>query len=66
LLLETTVTLPIQVNGKRRAEITVSKDLSKVEIERLTLNDEAVMRALNGDAPKKVIVIPGRIVNVVV
>ena len=66
LLLETTVTLPIQVNGKRRAEITVSKDLSKVEIERLTLNDEAVMRALDGDAPKKVIVIPGRIVNVVV
>ena len=66
MLVETTVTLPIQVNGKRRAEITVSKDLSKVEIERLTLNDEAVMRALNGDAPKKVIVIPGRIVNVVV
>ena len=66
LLVATTVTLPIQVNGKRRAEITVSKDLSKVEIERLTLNDEAVMRALNGDAPKKVIVIPGRIVNVVV
>ena len=66
MLVETTVTLPIQVNGKRRAEITVSKDLSKVEIERLTLNDEAVMRALNGDAPKKVIVVPGRIVNVVV
>ncbi|MGB1642932.1 MAG: leucine--tRNA ligase, partial [Paracoccaceae bacterium] len=60
MLVETTVTLPIQVNGKRRAEITVSKDLSKVEIERLTLNDEAVMRALNGDAPKKVIVVPGR------
>ena len=66
MLVETTVTLPIQVNGKRRAEITVSKDLSKVEIERLALNDEAVMRALDGDAPKKVIVIPGRIVNVVV
>ena len=66
LLVATTVTLPIQVNGKRRSEITVSKDLSKVEIERLTLNDEAVMRALNGDAPKKVIVVPGRIVNVVV
>ena len=66
MLVETTVTLPIQVNGKRRAEITVSKDLSKDEIERLALNDEAVMRALDGDAPKKVIVVPGRIVNVVV
>ena len=42
MLVETTVTLPIQVNGKRRAEITVSKDLSKDEIERLALNDEAV------------------------
>lgn len=66
MLVETTVTLPIQVNGKRRAEITVSKDLSKDEIERLALNDEAVMRALEGVAPKKVIVVPGRIVNVVV
>ncbi len=66
MLVETTVTLPIQVTGKRRAEITVSKDLSKDEIERLALNDEAVMRALDGVAPKKVIVVPGRIVNVVV
>ena len=66
MLVETTVTLPIQVNGKRRAEITVSKDLSKDEIERLALNDEAVMRALDGVAPKKVIVVSGRIVNVVV
>ncbi len=66
MLVETTVTLPIQVNGKRRAEITVSKDLSKDEIERLALNDEAVMRALDGVAPKKVIVVPGRIINVVV
>ena len=66
MLVETTVTLPIQVNGKRRAEITVPKDLSKDEIERLALNDEAVMRALDGVAPKKVIVVPGRIVNVVV
>ncbi len=66
MLVETTVTLPIQVNGKRRAEITVSKDLSKDEIERLALNDEAVMRALDGVALKKVIVVPGRIVNVVV
>ena len=66
MLVETTVTLPIQVNGKRRAEITVSKDLPKDEIEQLALNDEAVMRSLDGVTPKKVIVVPGRIVNVVV
>ena len=66
MLVETTVTMPIQVNGKRRAEITVSKDISKEEVERLALSDEAVMRALEDAAPKKVIVVPGRIVNVVV
>ncbi len=66
MLVETTVTLPIQVNGKRRAEITVAKDISREEVERLALSDEAVMRALDDAAPKKVIVVPGRIVNVVV
>ena len=66
ILVETTITLPIQVNGKRRAEIKVAKDISKEEVERLALSDEAVMRALDNAAPKKVIVVPGRIVNVVV
>ncbi len=66
MLVEATVTLPIQVNGKRRAEITVAKDLPKDEVERLAIRDQAVMRALDGAAPKKVIVVPGRIVNVVV
>ena len=66
MLVEDTVTMPIQVNGKRRSEITVAKDLSKEEVEKLALADDAVQRALDGNAPKKLIVVPGRIVNVVV
>ncbi|MEM9427024.1 MAG: leucine--tRNA ligase [Pseudomonadota bacterium] len=66
LLVEDTVTLPIQVNGKRRSEVTVPKDLPKAEVEKLALADEAVVKALAGGQPKKLIVVPGRIVNVVI
>jgi leucyl-tRNA synthetase len=66
LLVEDTVTLPIQINGKRRAEITVPKDMSPAEVEKLVLADDAVAKALGGAAPKKLIVVPGRIVNVVI
>ncbi len=66
MLVDDSVTLPIQVNGKRRAEITVPKDMDKAEVEKLVLADQAVIRALNGGAPKKLIVVPGRIVNVVI
>ncbi|MDQ7079935.1 MAG: leucine--tRNA ligase [Paracoccaceae bacterium] len=66
LLVDDTVTLPIQVNGKRRAEITVSKDMPKEEVEKLVLADDAVIRFLGGKEPRKLIVVPGRIVNVVV
>lgn len=65
MLVEDSVTLPIQINGKRRGEITVAKDLAKDEVEKIALAHEAVQKALNGSAPKKVIVVPGRIVNVV-
>jgi leucyl-tRNA synthetase len=66
MLVEDTVTLPIQVNGKRRSEITVPKEMPASEIEALVLADEWVAKALDGGAPKKLIVVPGRIVNVVV
>jgi len=65
-LVDDTVILPIQVNGKRRDEIEVSVDLSKDEIEKLVLDRPAVIRILDGNTPKKLIVVPGRIVNVVV
>ncbi|MGH1331560.1 MAG: leucine--tRNA ligase [Paracoccaceae bacterium] len=66
LLVEQNVTLPIQINGKRRSEITVPADMPKEEVEKLVLADQAVLKALDGGAPKKLIVVPGRIVNVVV
>ncbi|MBT9383993.1 leucine--tRNA ligase [Pseudooceanicola sp. CBS1P-1] len=66
MLIEDSVTLPIQVNGKRRGEITVPKDMDKAEVEKLALAHHNVAKTLEGVAPKKVIVVPGRIVNVVV
>ena len=66
LLIRDTITLPIQINGKRRSEIDVPADLPKEEVEKLALADDAVIKALAGAAPKKLIVVPGRIVNVVI
>ena len=60
------ITMPIQVNGKRKGQIEVQRDLESSEIEKLALTEEAVQRALNGENPKKIIVVPGRIVNVVI
>jgi leucyl-tRNA synthetase len=65
LLVEDTVTLPVQINGKKRADVTVARDAGNVDIEAAVLALEAVQRALDGKAPKKVIVVPQRIVNVV-
>ncbi|WP_406646501.1 leucine--tRNA ligase [Aliisedimentitalea scapharcae] len=65
MLIDDTVTLPIQINGKRRAEINVPADMDKAEVEKIALAHEAVQKVLNGGTPKKVIVVPGRIVNVV-
>ena len=65
MLVDDTVTLPIQINGKRRAEIQVPADMPKEEVEKIALAHEAVIRTLDGATPKKVIVVPGRIVNVV-
>ncbi len=66
MLVDDTITLPIQINGKRRAEISVPQDMDKAEVEKLALAHHAVIKALDGAQPKKVIVVPGRIVNVVV
>ena len=66
LLVSDSVVLPIQINGKRRAEIEVPKDMPKEQIEALVMADETVLRFMEGAAPKKLIVVPGRIVNVVV
>ncbi len=66
LLVEDTVTMPIQINGKRRSEIAIPKDMAREEVEKLALADHAVQKALDGRAPKKLIIVPGRIINVVI
>ena len=66
MLINDTIVLPIQVNGKRRDEIQVNVDLSKDEIEKIVLERQSVLRILDGNAPKKIIVVPGKIVNVVI
>ena len=65
LLVEDTITLPVQVNGKKRADVTVPRDAAHADIEAAVLTLDAVKKALEGKAPKKVIVVPQRIVNVV-
>jgi leucyl-tRNA synthetase len=65
LLVETTITLPVQINGKKRADVTVPRDAGKDEIEAAVLALDTVQKALDGKSQKKVIVVPQRIVNVV-
>jgi leucyl-tRNA synthetase len=59
------VTIAIQVNGKRRGEITMAKNAKAADVEVAALKEEGVVRALDGKTPKKVIVVPNRIVNIV-
>jgi leucyl-tRNA synthetase len=66
LAVEDSVTLPVQVNGRRRAEVTVARDAGNADIETAVLALDVVQRALEGKRPKKVIIVPQRIVNVVV
>ncbi|MEE2879225.1 MAG: leucine--tRNA ligase [Pseudomonadota bacterium] len=65
LMEENTVTLPIQVNGKRRGEIAVEKSAAPADIEALALASPDVAGFLDGKVIKKIIVVPGRIVNIV-
>ena len=65
LLIEDTVTLVVQVNGKKRGEVTVSRNAQNPQIEAAVLALDAVKQALDGKVVRKVIVVPMRIVNVV-
>ncbi|QII04064.1 leucine--tRNA ligase [Rhodococcoides fascians A25f] len=64
-LVADTVDYPIQVNGKVRSRITVSADATKDDVEKTALADEKIAALLDGKAPTKIIVIPGRMVNIV-
>jgi leucyl-tRNA synthetase len=65
LLGSDTVTIAIQVNGKLRATVQLPRDIDQKDAEKLALEDPAVQKALEGKAPKKVIVVPNRVINVV-
>ena len=65
-LIQDELTLMLQVNGKLKGEFVVPVSASKEDIEALALQSEAAQRVLQGQVPKKVIVVPGRLVNVVI
>jgi leucyl-tRNA synthetase len=65
LVVEDVITLPDQDNGKKRADITVSRTAPDHDIEAAALALEAVQRSIEGRAVRKVIIVPRRIVNVV-
>jgi leucyl-tRNA synthetase len=64
-LVEETVEYPIQVNGKVRSRVTVAADAGKDDVQAAALSDDKIAALLDGGQPKKVIVVPGRLVNVV-
>ncbi|MBX4907472.1 MULTISPECIES: leucine--tRNA ligase [Rhizobium] len=66
LVMENDVILPVQINGKKRAELTISRDADQNAVTNAVLELDAVKNVLNGQAPKKIIVVPQRIVNIVV
>jgi leucyl-tRNA synthetase len=65
LLVEDTITLPVHVNGKKRADVTIAREAGNDDIEAFVLALDEIKRALDGRAPKRVIIVPQRIINVV-
>jgi len=66
LIVENDVTLPVQINGKKRGDLTIARDADQLAVEKAALALDFVKAALNGNPPKKVIIVPQRIINVVV
>ena len=65
-LLESNFNYPIQINGKHRANIEIALDMPQDKIQQIVMADERVLKFTEGKIPKKFIVVPGRIINVVV
>ena len=64
-LVRSSITLVLQVNGKVRGKIEVAADISKQDIEKIALADENVQRFIEGSTIRKIIVVPGRLINIV-
>jgi leucyl-tRNA synthetase len=65
LVVDSEVTMPVQVNGKKRGDLTIARDADQGAVERAALELDFVQKALEGKKPRKVIIVPQRIVNVV-
>ncbi|RDV16338.1 leucine--tRNA ligase [Pontibacter diazotrophicus] len=65
-LVESTFEYPVSINGKMRAKMTFSLDTPREEMEKAVVNDEQVAKFMEGKAPKKIIIVPNKIINVVV
>jgi len=65
-LVENSHEYPVSINGKMRAKLMLPLSLTKEEIEEAALKDDTVLKWTEGNAPKKVIVVPGKIVNIVI
>jgi leucyl-tRNA synthetase len=65
LIVENEITLPVQINGKKRGDLTIARDADQGTVEKAVLELDFIKSALDGRAPKKIIVVPQRIVNVV-
>ncbi|HEY0148039.1 MAG TPA: leucine--tRNA ligase [Allosphingosinicella sp.] len=65
LLVEDEVTIAVQVNGKLRDTLSAAKGMAKGDLEALALASDKIQRVLEGKAPRKVIVVPDRLVNIV-
>ncbi len=66
LIAENDVTMPVQINGKKKGDLTIARDADQSAVEAAVMALDFVQAALAGSMPKKVIVVPQRIVNVVV
>ena len=66
VLVSDEIILPIQVNGKRRAEISVPREADSGMVETIVLKDPKVLEIIDGRDIKKLIIVPGRIVNLVI
>lgn len=64
-LVEDTKTYPVQINGKVRYNIVASASATQAEVQEIALSNELAAKWLEGKEPRKVIVVPGRIVNIV-
>jgi leucyl-tRNA synthetase len=66
LVMDDQVTLPVQINGKKRGELTIDRNADQAAVEQAVLALDFVQNATGGNPPRKLIVVPQRIVNVVV